>query len=95
MNGDLFGAALSGDMLSARQLRATTVAGEADEVLGYKRYRPPRALLPRGVGRRVNDDLTDDSPTRVVRIATRNQKPRQRLRHPKRTRLERMSVQVP
>jgi hypothetical protein len=87
VNGDLFGAALGGDMLSARQLRAPTVAGKADEILGYERYRASRALLPRRVGRRVHDDLADDSPTRVVRIATRNEKPCECLRDAQRSRL--------
>ena len=82
MNGDLFGAALGGDMLSAHQLHAPTVARDADEVLGYKRHGAARALFPRCARRRVDDDLTDDSPTRVVRIAARNEKPRERLCHP-------------
>jgi hypothetical protein len=95
VSGDLFGAALGGDMLSTHQLRAPTVAGKADEIFGDQRYRAPCALLPRRVGRRVDDDLTDDSPTRVVRIATRNEKPCQRLRHTQRSRLGPVAVQVP
>jgi hypothetical protein len=95
VDGDLFGAALGGDMLSARQLRAPTLASKADQVLGHHRYGAPRAFLPRRVGGRVDDDLTDDSPTRVVRIATRNEKPRERLRHPQRPRLGPMTVQMP
>jgi hypothetical protein len=95
MTCDLFGAALGSDMLSTRQLRAPTVASKADEVFGYQRYRAPCALLPRRVGRRVDDDLTHDSPTRVVRIATRNEKPRQCLRHAERSRLGPVAVQVP
>jgi hypothetical protein len=95
VNGDLFGTALSGNMLSARQLRAPTLASKADEVLGHQRYRAPRAFLPWRVGRRVDDDLTHDSPPRVVRIATRNEKPRERLRHPHRPWLGSVAVQVP
>jgi hypothetical protein len=84
VNGDLFDATLGGDMLSARQLRAPTIAGKADEVRGDQRHGAARALLPRRVGRRVDDYLTDDSPSRVVRVAARNEKPGERLSHPQR-----------
>jgi hypothetical protein len=76
VRGDLFGSALGGDMLSTRELRAPAVPGQADEISGYQRHRAARAFPPRRVGRRVDDDLTDGSPTRVVRVATRNEKPR-------------------
>jgi acetyl esterase len=95
VNGDLLGAALSGDMLGARQRRAPTVAGEPDEILRYERYRAPRALFPRRVSRRIDDDLTHDSPPSMVRIATRNQKPGQRLGHPQSSGLGPVTVQVP
>ena len=94
VSGDLFGAALSGDMLSTRQLGAPAVASKTDEIFGYQRYRATRALLPRRVGRRVDDDLPNDSPTRMVRIAARDEKPRQRLRDPQRSRLGPVAVQV-
>ena len=81
VTGDLFGATLSGHMLGARQLRSATVTRQADQVLSYQRHRPPRAFLPRGIGRRVHDDLTHDAPPRVVRIATRDQESRERLCH--------------
>ena len=50
MSGDLFDAALGGDVLGARQLGAPTEAREADEVLGNQWHGPPRALLPRRIG---------------------------------------------
>ena len=51
--------------------------GECDEILGDHRHRASRTLLPRRIGRRVDDNLTDDSPTSVMRVATRNEKPRE------------------
>ena len=75
MESDLFGASLGGDVLCVGQLRPPTVAGECDEVLGDHRYCASRTLLPGRIGRRVDDNLTDDSPTSVMRIATRNKKP--------------------
>jgi hypothetical protein len=95
VNSDLLGATLGGDMLSARQRCPPTVTGKADEIPGYQRYGAPRALLPRGVSRRVDDNLTDDSPTSVMRIATRNEKARQRLGHPQGSRTRSVAVQVP
>ena len=84
VNGNLLGTTLSGDVLSSHQLRSATVAREADQVLGYQRHGPPRALLPRGVCRGVHDDLTHDSPAHMVRIAARYEKPCERFCHPDR-----------
>ena len=95
VTGDLFGATLSGHMLGARQLRSATVAREGDQVLSYQRHRPPRAFLPRSVGGRVHDDLTHDSPSRVVRIATRDEKARERLRHTVRPGLGSVAIEMP
>ncbi len=94
MTGDLFGATLSRYMLSARQLRSATVAREADQVLSYERHRPPRAFLPRGVGRGVHNDLTHDSPAGMVRIAARDKKSRERLCHAVRARLGPVPVEM-
>ena len=79
MKSDLFGAPLGGDVLGVGQLRPPAVAGERDEILGDHRYRASRTLLPRRIGRRVDDHLADDSPTGVMRVATRNKKPRERV----------------
>lgn len=94
MNGDLFGATLSRYMLSARQLRSATVAREADQILGYQRHGPPRALLPRCVGRRVHNHLTHDSPACMVRIAARYKKSREGLCHPDRPGLGPVAVEM-
>ena len=95
MNGDLFGTTLSRYMLSAHQLRSATVTREVDQVLSYQRHGPPRALLPRGVGRRVHDHLTHDSPACVVRIASRYKESRQRLGYPDRLGLGPVAVEMP
>jgi hypothetical protein len=93
--GDLLNAALGGDMLGAHQRRPAMVAGQSDEILRYQRNRAPRAPLPRRVGGRFDDNLTHDSPASMVRIATRNQKPRQRLGHTLGSWLRPVTVQVP
>lgn len=93
--GDLFDAALSRYVLSTCELRAAANPSETDEVPGDQRYSAPGALLPRRVGRRVNDDLPEDSPTRVVRITARNQKPCERLCHSQCFRLRAMAVEMP
>ena len=94
MNGDLFGTTLSRHMLSARQLRSATVARVADQVLSYQRHGPPRALLPRCVGRLVHDHLTYDSPACMMRIAARYKESRERLRHPDRPGLGPVAVEM-
>ena len=94
VTGDLFGTTLRSHMLSARQLRSATVAREADQVLSHQRHRPPRAFLPRGVGRRVHNDLTHDSPARMMRIAARDKKSRERLCHPVRPGLGPVAVEM-
>jgi hypothetical protein len=95
VDSDLFGAPLGGDVLGAGQLRPPTVACEGDEILGDHWHRASRALLPRRVGRRVDDNLTDDSPTSVMRVATRNKKPRERIGHSIGSRLGGVDVQMP
>ena len=95
MHSDLFDPARCRDVLSARQLSAPTDLSETDEVLGHQRHSTPRTLLPRRVGSRIDDDLAEDSPTRVVRIATRNKKPRECLCHSERFRLRSMAVEMP
>lgn len=81
-------------MLSARQLRSATSAREPDQVLSHQRHGPPRALLPRCVGRRVHNHLTDDSPACVVRIAARYEESRERLCHPDRPGLRPVAVEM-
>jgi hypothetical protein len=94
VTSDLFGAPLGSDVLSPRQLRAPTVAGEADQVLGHHRHGPPRALLPRRIGRRVDHNLTHDSPARVMRIAASYEKARERLCNSDRSGLGSVAVEM-
>ena len=95
MNRDLLSASLGGDVLSLGQLRPPTVAGECDQILGDHRYRASRTLLPRRIGRRVDDNLTDDPPTSVMRVATRNKKPRERVGNSIRPGLGCVDVEMP
>jgi hypothetical protein len=95
VNGDLLGAALSGDMLGTCQRRPATIAGKPEEILRYQRYRAPRASLPRRISRGIDDNLTHYSPTSMVRIATRDEKPGQRVGYTQRSGLGRVTVQMP
>jgi hypothetical protein len=79
VHGDLLGAALGGDVLSPRQRRPAAVSGKPDKIFRYQRYRATRAPLPGRVSRRINDNLAYHSPTSMARIATRNEKPGQRV----------------
>jgi hypothetical protein len=53
-------------VLGPGQRCAPAVAGEADEILGDQPYGSPRAFLPRRIGRRVDDNLSDDPPAGVM-----------------------------
>ena len=79
MRSDLFGSALSGDVLSTRQLGPTGRSSECNEIVGDHRHSASRTLLPRRVGSRIDDHLADDSPAGVMRIATCHKKPREGL----------------
>ncbi len=94
VNGNLLGAALCCDVLSTREWRTTAVASKPDQIFCDQRHRAARTLLPRRVSRRVDDNLSDNSPTRVMRIAAGNEEPRKRLRHPQCVRLGSVAVQV-
>lgn len=94
VNGDFLGAALGGDMLGLRQLHASLATSQADEIIGDQRHSPPRTFLPRRVSGRVHDDLTHDSPARVMRVAARDEKPCERLCHSGRFRLGPMNVEM-
>jgi hypothetical protein len=95
MGSDLLDPPLSGDVLGMRQLRPPGVACKRHQVTGNDRYRASRALLPWRVGSRVHNDLTDDPPTRVVRIAPRDEKPRERVGHTLGPGVGRVAVQMP
>jgi hypothetical protein len=79
VRGNLFGTALSGDVLGTRQLSPPGRSSERDEVVGDHRHSATRALLPGRIGSRIDDHLADDSPAGVMRIATCDKKPRERL----------------
>jgi hypothetical protein len=81
VTSDLLGATLGRDVLSARQLGPPAVAREAQKVLDHQRHGPSRAPPPWRVRGRVDDDLPDDSPARVVGVAAGYQEPSERLRH--------------
>ena len=82
MGGDLFGSPLSGDVLGVRQLGPPGGSSKGDEIVGDHRYSSSRTLLPRRVRGRIDDDLADDPPASVMRIATCDQKPRERVGDP-------------
>ena len=81
MRGNLFGSALSGDVLGTRQLSPPGRSSERNEIVGDHRHSASRALLPRRIGSRIDDHLADDSPAGVMRIATCDKKPREGLGH--------------
>jgi len=95
VRGDLFCAALRGDVLGVRQLRSSAVAGQGHEILGHHRDGAPCALLPWRIRGRVDDDLAHHAPAGVVRIAACDEKPRQRVGDALRLRLGRVNVQMP
>jgi hypothetical protein len=79
VTGDLLRAALGGDVLGARELRAATRSGKVQQITGNERHCPAGTLLPRSVGSRIHHDLTNDSPARMMRVAASNEKARERL----------------
>jgi len=66
MRGDLFGSALSGDVLSLRQQRAACGSGEGDEIVGDHRHSASCAFLPWRVSGRIDDHLAHYSPACVM-----------------------------
>jgi hypothetical protein len=81
-------------MLGPGERRAAAFADQAQEVLGDLGHRPPGAPLPRGVGGRVDDDLTDDPPTLVMGFAAGDEEVGKRLRDDDAPRLGSMDVQM-
>lgn len=79
VTSDLLRAALGGDVLGARELRAATRSGKVQQIGGYERHCPAGTLLPRSVGGRIHHDLTNDSPARMMRVAPSDEKARERL----------------
>jgi hypothetical protein len=77
--GDLLGAALGRGVLDTNEPCAPALGRDPQHVLGHVRDRATRTLLPRSVGHRVHDDLTDDSPARMAGLAAADEEPRQRV----------------
>lgn len=94
MPGDLLRAALRRDVLGAGERGAAALAGEAQQVLGDLRDGASRALLPRGVGGRVDHHLADDPPARVVGFTAADEEVRQRLGEGDRAGLRAVAVEV-
>ena len=76
---DLLGTALRGDVLGTHQGHASTVLGDIQQILGHEWHGSTSAFLPGGIGRRVDNDLPYHPPSRVVRVAAGDQKPREGL----------------
>jgi hypothetical protein len=77
--GDLLRAALGGDVLGAGERGAPALVGQVAQVLGDERDGAARAPLPRRVGGGVDDDLADDAPPGVARLAAADEEARERL----------------
>jgi hypothetical protein len=82
VGGDLLSPALRSDVLGLRQPGPPRGPSKGEEIVGDHRYCASRALLPWRVSRRIDDHLADDAPAGVVRIATRDEKPRKRVGDP-------------
>ena len=95
VGSDLFGSALSGDVLGLRQPSSPGGAGEGDEIVGDHRHSASRALLPWRVSSRIDHHLANGSPTGVMRIAARDQKSRKRVGDPLGVGIGCMTVQMP
>jgi hypothetical protein len=91
---DLLGAALCGRVLDADEAGVPVLGRDPQEVLADGRDRAPGALLPRRVGRGVHDDLADDAPARVARLAARDEESRQRVGEDDAVRLRAVGVEM-
>lgn len=95
MRSDLFGTPLRRDVLGLYQLRSATVAGKRHEILCHHWHRAPCAFLPWGIGGRVDDNLTDHAPARMVGVAPRDQETSQGVGNALGIRLGCVHVQMP
>jgi hypothetical protein len=82
-------------VLGLCELGPPAVTGKGYEILSHDRDRAPCALFPRRIRGGVHHDLPNDAPTRVVRIAAGNQKPRQSVGDALGFRFGGMYVQMP
>jgi hypothetical protein len=82
VGGDLLSSALRGDVLGLRQPGSPGGSGKGEEIVGDHRHGASCALLPGRISSRIDDHLADDAPAGVMRIATRDKKPRERVGNP-------------
>jgi hypothetical protein len=82
-------------MLGMSQLGSPGGSSKGDEIVGDHRYSASRALLPWSVCGRIDDDLPDDSPSGVMRVAACDQKPRERIGDPLGLRIGRVKIEMP
>jgi hypothetical protein len=92
---DLFDPTPRRDVLSAGERGAPRGLRKADQVFRYQWHGTSRTLLPRSIGSRIDDDLTEHSPTRMVRVAARDEEPAERLGDPLCIRLRSVTIKVP
>jgi len=95
MPGDLLCAALRGGVLDANEACVPVLGRDAQQILADGRDRAPRALLPWRVRRGVHDDLAEDSPARVPRLAASHEEPSQRVRDDGTLGLRAVGVEMP
>jgi hypothetical protein len=95
VGGDLLSSALRGDVLGLRQPGPPGGSGHREEIVGDDGYGAPRALLPWRISGGIDDHLADDPPAGVMRIATRNEKPRERVGNPLGVGLGCVDIEVP
>lgn len=94
VRGDLLGSAPCSDVLGAGELVAAAVARHAQQVAGHKWYRSAGTFLPRRVSGGIHDDLANDSPALVVRVASRDEEAGECVGNAVGSGLGRVTVQV-
>jgi hypothetical protein len=92
---DLFGSPLRGDVLGMSQLGPSGGSGQGYQIVGDYRHGSPGAFLPWRVCGGIDDDLADNPPAGVMRVATCDQKPCERLRNALGVRVRRVDAEMP
>jgi hypothetical protein len=92
--GDLLRTAAGGEVLGTMQRRAPLLGREVQQVLGNLGNGSTGALLPRGIGRGVHDDLAHDPPARVMGLAACDEEARERFGQDRGVRFFASRVQV-
>jgi hypothetical protein len=81
-------------VLGAGQRRPAPIADQRKQILGHLGHRPPGRSLPPGIGRRIDDDLAQHAPPRVMGFAAGDQEMGERLGDDHRLRLGSVNVEV-